>query len=206
MTPEKFYTPDEKPTDRQKIQMWENIQKTVVDRSLTAQPQAMQAQPAQRPATTTIFSILDRRSFYYGMAATVVLCFAMYGAYAALQQGLSAGRPTDAKLDAAYQTAIREFEKAMPSSTERAEQIRNRKSRTESRAETFDAAPQHTPQAEMFAARKEQMGMLDTEIAQLRATMRSGDRSPIMQTKLRQLYKMKLEILQDMVESGEIEL
>lgn len=192
MKPEDFYPASQTPNDAQRERMWGVIQASLPGTEQRHQPER------------SLFAILDRRSFIYGMAASIILCLALYGGYAAAQQLLYAGKPVEVRVDAAYQKAIREFEIVIPD-MERIV-VQQHTKQPDRIAPSFIGQTAVSPTTEQLVARKEQMGMLDGEIAQLRSELRSGDLSPVKQAKLRHLYKMKLQVLQEMIDAGEIDL
>ena len=56
------------------------------------------------------------------------------------------------------------------------------------------------------AARLAQVRKIDEAIGALRSTTGDGDLSPLLQRRLRQLYSLKLQALQQLIENGEWEL
>ncbi|MFH0989331.1 MAG: hypothetical protein V1799_04855 [bacterium] len=138
------------------------------------------------PAKRGLFSVLDRRSFLYGAAAMIVLYLSLTGAYHTLRGMIDNSQPTVLKLDHAYQSAITEFERVLPA-------VANTQSQVE-------------PILGQMKARKEQIRLLDDTIQMLRTEANGVDLSPTKRSRLRELYSMKLQILQQMIEQGEIEL
>ena len=90
------------------------------------------------------------------------------------------------KLDAAYQSAIEEFERVVP--------------------QIVSIGGNNPGEINYFTIRKEQLLKIDDAIAGLRSESSGSDLSSLKQKKLRELYSMKLKVLQEMVENGEIEL
>jgi hypothetical protein len=130
--------------------------------------------------------IRDERSFVFGMAATIVLGLALVGAWAIARQAFENARPQPLKLEQAYVSAIHEFERVVP---------------------TVNVNTARYPQvAGQLSERKEQLKLVDEAIAELRRQTNRTDLSPLKRERLRGLYSTKLQILQQMIEEGEIEL
>ena len=130
--------------------------------------------------------VRDRRSFVFGMAATVVLGLAIQGAWSIPRQALENAQPEPLRVERAYIEAIREFERVVPSST-----VQN------------SASPQSASQ---MKDRREELKLINAAIADLRSETNGRDLSPLKRERLRELYSQELTILQQMVEHGEIEL
>jgi hypothetical protein len=128
----------------------------------------------------------DRRSFAFGMAASLILGLALYGAWSIAKQAMEASKPQPLRLEQAYVSAIREFEQIVP--------VVGKKT------------PQTTQSAGQLTQRREQLQLVDQAIADLRRQTNGMDLSPLKRDRLRKLYGMKLQILQQMIEEGEIEL
>lgn len=145
---------------------------------------------AVRRHTTAVSSrsllMWDRRSFVFGMAASLVLGLAFYGSWTIVRQTVDASRPQPLRLEQAYVSAIREFEEVVPSLPAK--------------------NPQTTLVAGQLTQRREQLKLVDQAIAAMRRQTNGSDLSPLKRDHLRQLYSMKLQILQQMIEEGEIEL
>ncbi|MBI3585735.1 MAG: hypothetical protein HY088_01230 [Ignavibacteriales bacterium] len=137
------------------------------------------------PHRFSLFAINDKRSFAYGIAAALVLYLSTVGAFTLIKQLIENGQPSVVQVDKAYQSAIYEFEKVMP------------------RVTTISGSPQNS---DVLLARKDQLKLLDTAINEFKSETQNTDLSPLKRTKLRQLYSLKLQILQQMIENGEIEL
>ena len=124
--------------------------------------------------------INDRRSFLLGMAASLIVYFTAVGIISTLRVSFENSRPHPIRLDQAYMNAIREFEKVIP--------------RTASAG------------GEYLSARQDQLVTLDAAIETLWKEADRGDLSPLKQLRLRQLYGIKLQSLQSMIENGDISL
>jgi hypothetical protein len=166
--PDGFYSAGDSPGKRSISEMWRRIQR--------------QATPLQ----TDTWLVGDRRSFVFGMAATVVIGLALVGTWTLARQAFENGQPQPLRLEQAYVSAIKEFEQVLPFVT---------------------ASTSQTPQIkEELTQRVRQMSLVDAAISQLRLQTNGTDLSPLKREKLRQLYAIKLQILQQMIERGEIEL
>ena len=138
------------------------------------------------PHRATLFFIADKRSFAYGIAAAVLLYLSTVGGITVLRQLVENAQPQEVRVDKAYRTAISEFERVVPDISS-----------------DLSRSPQATQE---LSSRKVQMRLVDGAINELRREMNGNDISPIKRDRLRQLYSMKLQILQRMIEQGEIEL
>jgi hypothetical protein len=136
------------------------------------------------PSSTGV--TIDRRSFAFGMAASIILGLALYGGWSITRQLSEQAKPESLRLEQAYVSAIREFERVIPVSAVNTSQA-------------VSAEGQLTQ-------RREQLRLIDKGIADLRGQTNGVDLSPMKRERLRQLYSMKLRVLQQMVEEGEIEL
>jgi hypothetical protein len=166
--PDDFYNSGDSPSAKQKEAMWAEIR-------------------SHRPAPGSVTSLVwDRRSFAFGMAASLILGLALYGGWSILREALEASRPQPLRLEQAYVSAIREFEQIVPASGA--------------------GASQSTRAVGQLTKRREQLELVDRAIADLRLQTNGTDLSPLKRDKLRQLYGMKLQILQQMIEEGEIEI
>ena len=164
--PDSFYSKNDSPTPDQMRSMWANVRKSL-------------------RLSSKLFFLSDRRGFLYGMAASFLLLFSTVGIYTTVRSAVEYGQPPEIKLDQAYQSAIREFEKVALQTTKD-----NQAGLTQ----------------ELLLTRKEQLQMLEKAINELRNETNSHDLSEMKRSKLRHLYSLKLRLLQEMVEQGEIEL
>jgi hypothetical protein len=126
----------------------------------------------------------DIRSFTYGVAAAAVVYFAAVGVGATIRSFSGGAVPEAVRLDDAYRSAIRELERVAPRVV------------TETGAARSGAA----------ASRLEELRRIDAAISELQAITAGGDLSPLTQKRLRQLYGLKLQVLQKMIEQQEVEL
>lgn len=130
--------------------------------------------------------IRDSRSFMFGMAASIVLGLALVGAWTVGNRAFENAQPTQLRLEQAYVSAIHEFEQVVPSVTVK------------------DAG---RPQAQgQLRGRQHQLALINGAIADLRKETNGKDLSPLKRERLRGLYSQELNILQEMIEEGEIEL
>jgi len=138
------------------------------------------------PLQANKWLVSDRRSFVLGMATTVVIGLALVGTWTLTRQAFENAQPQPLRLERAYISAINEFEHVLPFVTAKVSQ---------------------TPQSkEELTQRAQQLSLIDAAISQLRLQTNVIDLSPLIRERLRQLYAMKLQILQQMIERGEIDL
>jgi hypothetical protein len=138
------------------------------------------------PLKPDTWFVSDGRSFMFGMASTIVVGLALVGAWTLARQTFENGQPQPIRLEQAYVSAINEFEHVLPFVTAKLSQIPHSK--------------------EELTQRSQQLSLVDAAIVQLRLQTNGSDMSPLIRVRLRQLYAMKLQILQQMIEKGEIEL
>ena len=132
---------------------------------------------------TTVF-MFDRKSFVYGMAASFILMFTCIGVYSTVRQFIENSQPNEIKADKAYQTAINEFEHLLYSTNTSTVQSQNN---------------------DLASVRKNQLRYLNEAIDKLKQDMNSHDLSPLKRQRLFELYTMKLTLLQNIIQQGEIE-
>lgn len=137
------------------------------------------------PSVITRTITFDRKSFVYGMAASFILMFTSIGIYSSFKQIVEVAQPQEIRADKAYQSAIHEFENVVLS-------------------KGFDgSAPgknaYHTLQ-------NKQLLLLNDAINELRQETNSHDLSPLKRQRLHELYNMKLSLLQEMIQQGELKL
>lgn len=130
--------------------------------------------------------IVETRSFLYGMAAAVLVYFTSVGVLTTVRQSIERSRPEAVRLDDAYRSAIEGFEKVIPS--------------------VVPATGGKAQEENYIASRKAQLVSVDAAIEALRKETSAGDLSPLKRKRLRELYSLKLSILQEMVENGDIEV
>ena len=161
-----YYRDHEEPDTLERDAMW-----AAVARSL----------PGQGPRAFH----LDRRSFLYGVAASIILMFSLIGVYTTVRSAIEGAQPEAVRIDRAYQSAIRAFEAVATKNTP-------------------DNGSERSPG--LAATRKEQLALIDNAIDALRRETPPRDVSPLLQARLRDLYGKKLALLQTMVEQGDFEL
>ena len=129
-----------------------------------------------------VLSIRDRRSFLYGMAASFLLILSVAGLISIVEKTMNANQPVEVRFDNAYRSAIAEFEDVLPSIT----------------------SPSTTnTQADFLKVKQQQLDLIDQAIRDLRSSIARTDLSPVKQSRLRQLYSLKLQVLQDLLEHGD---
>ncbi len=164
----KFYSENDEPTRHEQKEIWKGINRNI------------------NPQRKMIFRISDMRSFYYGIAASFLFIFASIGVYTSAKNVLYNMKPEEVKLDNAYQSAIREFQKVVPS---------------------FELASQKSENVKAFVnLKEEQLKYLDENISIIKSETGTTDLSPLKQLRLRQLYAAKLKVLQEIIDKGEIDI
>jgi hypothetical protein len=166
--PEKYYSKLDIPDRKTQNKMWNEIQKGI------------------HPAKRTHFMIPDRRSFLYGIAASILIYLSSVGIYHLISDFIERSQPPVVRIDNAYSSAIMEFERVIPIAT-----------------------PAVTQSQQSLGRKKiweEQLRLLDNAIKELRIEINHNDLSLLKQARLRSLYSMKLQIFQKMIEQGDIEL
>jgi len=168
MDKSKFYSDNDSPTKKQQKEIWNGINRNINRRK------------------KTFFHISDMRSFYYGIAASFVFIFASIGVYTTAKNVLYNMKPEEVKLDNAYQSAIHEFQKVVPS---------------------FELASQKSENVKAFVnIKEEQLRFIDENISIIKGETGTTDLSPLKQLRLRQLYAAKLKVLQEIIDKGEIDI
>ncbi|MBI3189130.1 MAG: hypothetical protein HYZ33_00625 [Ignavibacteriales bacterium] len=168
MKPEQFYNQQEHTDSESKKRMWQTIRKET------------------KPPSSSLLCIESKRSFFFGIAAAILLYFTSVGIFTTIRQTIENGKPQAIRFSEAYQSAIEDFENVIPqlvSSTAISEKDKS-----------------------YLQVRKEQLAKIDAAINSFEKEHRGRDVSPLIQQRLRQLYSMKLQVLQQLIDKGEIEL
>ncbi len=163
--PEDFYHPGESPSATVVESVWASVRSKL-----------------ERQNRRGVY-LVDRRSFLYGVAATVLLTFATVGAYSLATALITSSRPESIQIDVAYENAIQDFERFVPA--------------------VGSVAPKEQT---VLATHKDQLQSVDQAILELKKTINGTDISPLKRSRLRKLYSLKLNIIQEMIEQGELEL
>lgn len=137
------------------------------------------------PSTTPRLLIFERRSFLYGMAASFMVMFTVVGMYTTFTFIAERSQPPEIKADRAYQKAIREFESVAFS------------------VQKTSGSPMYD---DLSLQRRQRLTYLDGAIDELKEGLNSHDLSPLKRQRLRELYNLKLSLLQEMIQQGDIEL
>ncbi|MBI5215316.1 MAG: hypothetical protein HY960_06145 [Ignavibacteriae bacterium] len=136
--------------------------------------------------SSSLLYIESKRSFIYGIAAAVLLYFTSVGIYSTIQQKIENGKPQEVRFNEAYQSAIQDFEQVLPN--------------------LINGSFANEKEREYVQVRKEQLAKIDAAIATFYSERGTGDITPLAQSRLRNLYSMKLQVLQQMIDQGEIVL
>lgn len=129
--------------------------------------------------------IFDRKSFVYGMAASFILMFTIVGIYSTFRQIAERSQPQEIKTDKAYQSAIHEFENIVY---------------------TINSTQASSEKDNLSILRKTRLTYLNGAIDELKEGLNSHDLSPLKRQRLLELYNLKLTLLQEMLQQGDIEL
>lgn len=165
--PKQFYSNNDSPNKVMQRKMWNRISDTLF--------------PVSNIKTVSF----DRRSFIYGIAASFILMFTSIGIYSSAMMLIEKSQPKEIRTDKAYQTAIREFEKVI---------------------NTSSVSSGSTSPNDLASLRKLKLQYLNEAIDRLKTETNSHDLSSLKRQRLHELYNMKLTVLQEMLQQGEIEL
>lgn len=131
------------------------------------------------------FFNVDLRSFAFGFGMAFTVIFVCVGIFTVFSKYMAGDEPAYIKINNAYSKAIEEVEKSLP-------QIKEAGLRKEG---TDD-----------YSARMNKLSVIDAGINEIKSDTKPGDFSPVKQTRLRELYKMKLEILSRLIDAEESSL
>lgn len=160
-----FYM-EKSPDQKTKNKIWKNIEKEI------------------KPERKWFLSFRSLPGFYYGMAASVILFFTCYGIYSFSRSVLYQMKPEELKLNTAYVSAIREFEKVVPAAVSTGNYY----------------------EKDLLSSKMEQLRQTESAILELKRETYNNDLTPLKQLHLRQLYVTKLKILLEIIEQGEVTL
>ncbi len=139
-----------------------------------------------RRRRTPVFSFIDRRSFMFGAAAALLLWFAGIGIVSMVRQSVDTAKPGEERVDEAYLSAIEEFEKIIPSQSVQ--------------PGYYDVTNGY------LTLQYKRLLDIDTAISDFKREIGSNDYSPLIRQRLRQLYRMKLAVIQELLNQGVKEL
>jgi len=142
-------------------------------------------QETKAPSSSLLY-IESKRSFIYGIAAAVLLYFTSVGIYSTIQKTIENGKPQEVRFNEAYQSAIEDFEQVLP--------------------HLINGSFASEKERDYVQVRKEQLEKIDAAIASFYHERGTGDITPLAQSRLRNLYSMKLQVLQQMIDQGDIVL
>jgi len=165
---EEFYKRNESPDYFTQKKIWKNVERSI------------------KPLGISFLNVHDPRSFYFGMAASFILIFFLIGVYTSAKALLYEVKPEEVKLNTAYQSAIKEFERVIP--------------------DVVSNIPQTSIKRSVVAVKMEELNYINSAIEELRKENLNHDLSPLKQMSLRQLYINKLKTLQDILEQGEVSI
>lgn len=129
-----------------------------------------------------VFNI-DLKSFSFGFGAAFAAILICIGGYTIFSRIVEKDEPAYVKINNAYSKAIEEVEKTVPHLTT-----------ASARSYSLD---------EMVNAGKNKLNIIDAGIREIKSDSGPSDFSPVKQNRLRELYKMKLEMLSRMIDMEE---
>ncbi len=132
-----------------------------------------------RPERKSLLSVIEFRSFAIGMAAAVILFFTVVGVETTLSGYIESKRPVTQKINNVYSETIDRFEKTLP-------------------IVSVDASAS-TKDQRLIPVKMEELRTIDEAIKIFKDDQGKNDNSPLKQTKLRELYKMKLQLLNELL-------
>lgn len=127
-----------------------------------------------------IFGDIELRSFVFGLAAAVIAFFALTGVYTTIRNLSEKKLPDQIRINNVYKKAVADFEKALPLATDK-------KDRT-------------VKVDDWISSRHEEMQNIDAAIVQISNDLQHRDFSPLKQKRLRELYRLKLKIIDEIIE------
>lgn len=130
------------------------------------------------------FFNIDLRSFAFGIGTAFALIFVCVGVFTLYSGMAEKDEPAYVKINNAYSKAIDEVEKTIPNLT------------TAGYSSSYSLD-------EMVNAGKSKLRNIDDGIRQIKSDAGPNDFSPVKQSRLRNLYKMKLDILSRMIDMEE---
>ncbi len=125
----------------------------------------------------------DSRSFAFGFGAAFAFIFICVGAFTIFSKIVAKDEPAYVKVNNAYSKAIDEVEKSIPGL-----------STASANSYSLD---------ERLNAGRTKLKSIDAGILEIKQDAGPADFSPVKQSRLRELYKMKLEILTRMIDMEE---
>ena len=122
---------------------------------------------------------IEFRSFSFGMAAAVIVFFTFVGIKAVLSNFIESKQPISQRVNEVYLDAINSFERKMPLI------LANKESSIK-----LD---------DLISVRQEQLRTIDEAITEFKKDEKESDQSPMKLRRLTELYKMKLDLLNEII-------
>jgi hypothetical protein len=122
---------------------------------------------------------IDFRSFAFGFGAAFTVIFVCVGIFTLFSKVIQKEEPAYVRINNAYSKAIDEIEKTMPQFITAG-----------SKSYSFD---------DLIKTQKTKLKNVNAGIQEIKMDLGSSDFSPIKQSRLAELYKMKLEIISKMI-------
>lgn len=160
----RFYRPEENLTPNEKTKMWSNIKQHI-------------------STGENEFPFIHWRSFSFGVAAVIILFFTVLGAGHFFNEIMYGEQPEIVKVNQAYESAIKNFEKLLP--------------------ENFVTAGYEINIDEEMSSKIEKLSTIDEAINEMNSAISTKDHSKIKQKRLLDLYQMKLNVIEEIIELEE---
>lgn len=138
-----------------------------------------------RDSAAPFFNV-DLRSFSFGFGMAFTVIFVCVGIFTLFSKFVSQDEPAYVKINNAYSKAIEEVENSIP--------------------QLKAVAANQAGNGSRIDAGKSKLSVIDAGIKEIQSDSGPGDFSPVKQNRLRELYKMKLEILSRMIDMEESRL
>lgn len=131
------------------------------------------------PERRSFFASIEYKSFAFGMAATIVLFFTFVGMKTTWENYVDRNMPVNQKINSVYMDAIGKFENTLPILVQ-GNTISNREER-------------------LLAVKREELKTIDDALNIIKSDLDKYDNSPLIQTKLRELYGIKLKVISEIL-------
>lgn len=123
---------------------------------------------------------IELRSFIFGLAAAVIAFFTLTGVYTTIKNLSDEKLPDQVKINNVYKKVVADFEKALPIASDKT----NRTVKVD----------------DWISSRHEEMKNINTAITEISNDLQQKDFSPLKQKRLRELYRLKLKIIDEIIE------
>ena len=158
----KFYDKNDYPGKKTEKILWNNIRNSIVDNIMNRR------------------TVIDLKSFIYGMAFTVIISIISITAIKFVPQLFFNYKSEEVKINRAYSSAANELEKSLPNfitTLDKSERTR-----------------------ELLNVRLEELQYLNEAIKQYNHTLSQSDISLIKQQRLLELYQLKIDVINKIIQ------